>query len=320
MKRMCFSFCVFFFLVNLAATQEKYAVIPENPRPGEPVTICAVGGVRKAALISGGKQLSASALFFTVPPADGKPGFLAAVLTVPSTAAPGDAVIRLENETGVVHEIPLTITEREFVSETIELDVVLTGIRTEPDPQKTAEADKLWAILNRKGTVIYHDGSFKMPVTSTRRTSFFGDRRIYKYSTGRSDTSIHSGVDFGVPTGTKVNACGSGRVVLSVMRIVTGNTVVIEHLPGIYSLYYHMDKLEVKEGAFVDTGELLGFSGATGLATGPHLHWEVRINGEYADPDAFAARPILDKNAVLSKIGYYLPMRKGGDYFGAYYD
>jgi murein DD-endopeptidase MepM/ murein hydrolase activator NlpD len=52
----------------------------------------------------------------------------------------------------------------------------------------------------------------------------------------------------------------------------------------------------------LDSGSQLGLSGATGLATGPHLHWEIRVSGENTDPDAFIVRPILDKDAILSKI------------------
>jgi murein DD-endopeptidase MepM/ murein hydrolase activator NlpD len=127
---------------------------------------------------------------------------------------------------------------------------------------------------------------------------------VYRYSNGRTDTSIHAGIDYGVPTGTGVASCGPGKVVLARPRIVTGKSVILEHLPGVYSLYYHLDTIEVAEGAMVDTGTLLGRSGATGLATGPHLHWEIRVSGENTDPDAFISRPLLDKDAILSKISH----------------
>jgi murein DD-endopeptidase MepM/ murein hydrolase activator NlpD len=78
--------------------------------------------------------------------------------------------------------------------------------------------------------------------------------------------------------------------------------VIIEHLPGLYSLYYHLDKIHIAEGTLVEAGTLLGESGSTGLSTGPHLHWEIRVAGENADPDAFMARPVLDKAAILSKL------------------
>jgi murein DD-endopeptidase MepM/ murein hydrolase activator NlpD len=237
-----------------------------------------------------------------VPAEEGKPAFLAAVLPVPSTAKPGAVTIVFETATGILGEVPMEIAGRDFVSEVIELNPVLTGVRTDPDPQKTAESARLQAIINRTGNETFCFGNFVPPVTATRRTSFFGDRRVYKYSNGGSDVSIHAGIDYGVPKGTVVTSCGPGRVVLARNRIVTGNSIVIEHLPGVYSLYYHLDKIEVEEGIMVEAGTRLGLSGATGLATGPHLHWEIRVSGENSDPDAFIARPILDKDAILSKL------------------
>jgi hypothetical protein len=301
-KILLFSF--FIFLSSFVySVSFRYAIIPENPRPGEPVTIGVhnSSGARTVALLSGGKRLARSA-FFNVPAEDGKPSFMAAVLPVPSTAKPGMVTVVFEAAAGILGEIPIEISGREFVSEVIELNPVLTGVRTDPDPQKTAESARLQAIINRTGNEIFCYGSFIPPVTATRRTSFFGDRRVYKYSNGGSDVSIHAGIDYGVPKGTVVSSCGPGRVVLARNRIVTGNSIVIEHLPGVYSLYYHLDKIEVEEGSIVATGAPLGLSGATGLATGPHLHWEIRVSGENSDPDAFIARPILDKDAILSKL------------------
>lgn len=67
----------------------------------------------------------------------------------------------------------------------------------------------------------------------------------------------------------------------------TGWSVVIEHLPGLYSLYYHLKSLNVKENDYVKAGEKIGLSGSTGLATGPHLHWEVRLNMAALKPEFF---------------------------------
>ncbi|GHU72883.1 hypothetical protein FACS189450_11550 [Spirochaetia bacterium] len=295
-------------------TGPRFAVIPENPQPGEPVTVAFSGGGRagniKAVLVTGQGRIARSD-FFDFPAEEEELSFIAAVLPVPSTARSGPASIRIENAASgessaessvLVAELPLTIAQRDFVSEEIELDQTNTDIRTVPDPRKTVESEQLWAILNRTGTDIYVQGSFTPPVTSTRRTSFFGDRRVYKYTSGKTDTAIHAGIDYGVPKGTAVTACAEGKVVLARFRISTGNSVIIEHLPGVYSLYYHMDKLDVSEGDLVETGALLGQSGATGLATGPHLHWEIRIAGENTDPDALVARPILDKDAILTRM------------------
>jgi murein DD-endopeptidase MepM/ murein hydrolase activator NlpD len=299
-------FLTVYFPVWLQAAGIKYAIIPENPLPGEPVTIGvdadSIAGIKNAVLYnSRGKQL-AKASFFKLTNESEKPSIAAAVLTIPVTASAGFAHINIESALGIALEIPLVIKERQFNSEIIELNEALTGIRADPDPRKTAESEYLWAILNRTGSEIYSAVKFSPPLSSTRRTSFFGDRRVYKYSTGKTDTSIHAGIDYGVPVGTKVYACAAGKVVLAKYRIVTGNSVIVEHAPGIYSLYYHFDKLSINEGDLVHTGTLLGTSGVTGLATGPHLHWEIRVSGEFTDPDAFINRHILDKDAILAKI------------------
>jgi murein DD-endopeptidase MepM/ murein hydrolase activator NlpD len=290
-----------------------FAVIPPAARPGEPVTVAYSASIKGGAktlyavlLDSRGKRLTKSAFFDL----DDEAGVKAAVLAIPSTARIGEAAIRIEYiadssgpEGETIRNLPFSIEDREFQSETIPLNQANTDLRTVPDPQKTLESEMLWSIISRTGKEIYSDGLFTPPVTSTRRTSAYGSRRVYEYADGKTDTTIHAGVDCGVPTGTEVRSCAAGRVVLARERIVTGNTVILEHLPGVYSLYYHMDSIAVSEGLVVAEGTLLGLSGSTGLATGPHLHWEIRVSTENADPDAFMLRPLLDKQSIIDKLG-----------------
>jgi murein DD-endopeptidase MepM/ murein hydrolase activator NlpD len=286
--------------------QTRLIVLPENPLLGEPLTLgLAVprsGSFRAVLLNSRGQRLT-GAFFFDLGLRDKNgQGVYAALLAVPSTAASGPALIRVEGDGERIAEIPITIGSRKFVFEEIVLDQDNTELRILPNPQKTAESEALWRIISRTGTELFAPGPFVPPVTSTRRTGFFGDRRVFRYVDGSTETSIHAGVDYGVPRGTPVTACAPGRVVLARPRIVTGNSVVIEHLPGVYSLYYHLDKISVAEGTMVDARSPLGESGSTGLSTGPHLHWEIRIAGENADPDAMVARSVLDKSLILSKL------------------
>jgi murein DD-endopeptidase MepM/ murein hydrolase activator NlpD len=317
-------------VLETALSGPRFALLPETVRPGEPVTIAYAGGfagaagedgpeVRAVLINSQGTRL-VRAPFFTFPMDDaggdgeprpsataGLPGgeILAAVMGIPSTVEPGAFTVRVETAGGIVQDIPFAVSPRDFAAETIPLNQANTDLRTVPDPQKTRESEQLWAILSSTGRTVYTPGPFTPPVTSTRRTSLFGDRRVYRYADGSTDTSIHAGVDYGVPTGTEVRACAAGNVVLARPRIVTGNSVIIEHLPGVYSLYYHLDRIEVEEGAEVAAGRLIGLSGATGLATGPHLHWEIRAAGENTDPDAFVSRAVLDKAEILSKLRDY---------------
>ncbi len=193
-------------------------------------------------------------------------------------------------------ELPFNIENKEFISETIPLNDSNTSIKTDTSPKRMFQIEKLNGIL---GTInpkaIYQVSAYTPPTTATRRTSFFADRRVYAYSNGKSSTSLHYGTDYGIPTGSTVTACAGGKVVLAEDRVSTGWSVVIEHLPGLYSLYYHMSELKVKEGDTVKMGELIGLSGATGLATGPHLHWEMRLNMSAVNPDYFTQDFTFDK-------------------------
>ncbi|MDR3174746.1 MAG: M23 family metallopeptidase [Treponema sp.] len=282
----------------------RFALLKDQVRPGEPLAVAGLPrgeGSLRAVLTAGGRRLGA-AKFFPLPAVEGKPPCWAAILGVPSTAAAGPALLRVEEGGSLLGELALEITERSFITEEIPLNQANTDIRTQEDLQKTREAELLWAILNRSGTDVYSLDPFIPPLSSTRRTSFFGDRRVFIYTNGSRDRSIHGGVDYGVPTGTPVWACAGGKVLLARSRIVTGNSVVIEHLPGVYSLYYHLNSIAVSEGQILKAGETLGQSGSTGLSTGPHLHWEIRVAGENTDPDAFVGAPVIDRDMILSKL------------------
>ena len=198
-------------------------------------------------------------------------------------------VIYADNDTDIKEFIlPSRLVMRTFPEEVLQLDERNTSIKTDNSPERAAQIDKLNTILfTTMPSDIYSLKSFTTPTESQRYTAYCGDRRTYVYTNGKSSTSLHYGNDYGVPTGTEVHSCAAGKVVMAENRISTGWSVVVEHLPGLYSLYYHMNELLVKEGDMVTQGQLVGKSGATGLATGPHLHWEVRLNGSAVRPEFF---------------------------------
>jgi len=303
MKRRAIFFVITCFIITTAVSaQVRYTLIPESPRPGEPVTIALNTPATEAVLLVGGRELS-RAVCFTVPAEDAHQEFTASIIAIPSTARTGTATIRINNARGFLVEIPFIIAPRDFPTETIRLQPAQSSLLTNPDPQQAVESNRLWAILTTNGTQVYHTGPFILPVNSTRRTSVYGGRRVYQYANGTtSSPSIHAGVDFGVPLGTPVQACGRGRVVFAQMRIISGNSIIIEHAPGVYSIYYHLDRITAQEGEIVEAGQIIGHVGSTGLSTGPHLHWEVRVATENTDPDEFVARSILDKDLIISRI------------------
>ena len=227
----------------------------------------------------------------------------AAVIGIPSTAPAGPARLTIsgrfagrapQEAARVLHEQSIDIDEREFAVEEIPLSTELSDLRRTTDPRRTSESWELWLLLTTSRPVAWpHFGPLRLPLGEVRRTGGFGDRRRYRYADGNTATTIHNGVDFGAPSGTVVAAAGGGKVAMARERIVTGFTVVVEHLPGVYSLYYHLDGLAVREGQRVSAGDPIGTVGSTGLATGPHLHWEVRAAGVAVDPDVLVAGPLV---------------------------
>ena len=194
----------------------------------------------------------------------------------------------LDGEHKMEFELPFALEGKEFVSEAIDLDEDNTLIKTDTSALRMEQIKKLNGILATSDPeAVWQLTPFTPPTQETRRTSFFADRRTYRYTSGGSSTSLHYGIDYGVGEGSPVTSCADGLVVMAETRVSTGWSVVVEHLPGLYSLYYHMSELKVKEGDKVKAGQLLGLSGSTGLATGPHLHWEVRLLGEAVSPDFF---------------------------------
>ena len=194
-------------------------------------------------------------------------------------------------------EIKITILPGEFIYEDIPLNEAMSDLRQDDGPEKARQWRILYGLLTEfNSDSIFLDGNFILPVDSSlRRTSFYGDRRKFIYTDGGISRSIHYGIDFSGVPGTEVRSAGNGRVVFSDLRILSGETVVVEHLPGVYSSYYHMRDRFVREGDMVEAGKLIGTIGATGLVTGAHLHWEIRVNGIPVAPDPLRTSALLTK-------------------------
>jgi murein DD-endopeptidase MepM/ murein hydrolase activator NlpD len=104
------------------------------------------------------------------------------------------------------------------------------------------------------------------------------------------EKKFHKGIDLGIPSGTAVFSAADGVVVRSSLDAYNGNIIVVAHGNNARTLYLHNSERLVEEGTSVRAGELIARSGATGIATGPHLHYQLELGGEPYDPLAFAAR------------------------------
>jgi murein DD-endopeptidase MepM/ murein hydrolase activator NlpD len=158
------------------------------------------------------------------------------------------------------------------------------------DPELVrAEGQKIAHIVGVVTPRRLWQGLFTPPLRNAKTTSFFGTRRSYNDG---PPSSYHEGVDFRGETGEPVYASAGGRVVLAEPLTVRGNSVILDHGLGVYSGYWHLSRIDVQVGQEVAQGELLGEVGATGLATGPHLHWEIRVLGVNVQPLQWTEQPI----------------------------
>lgn len=123
-------------------------------------------------------------------------------------------------------------------------------------------------------------GTLAYPVANPRITSGYG----YRDAPTAGATSRHDGIDFGGATGTPIYASESGTVVTAAYNSARGNYVVINHGNGIQTWYQHCSAVYVSVGQKVSRGQSIAAIGATGIVTGPHLHFEVHVNGSPVNP------------------------------------
>lgn len=199
---------------------------------------------------------------------------------------PGKYALALTGERAGDHT-PVTFTRTFAVAAAkyprIKVELSVEKKFTEPTPEQQeeiAEGQKIKQdYLNRITPDREWSGRFDAPAEADI-SDVFGSQRIFN---GVAQ-SPHLGLDFRVPTGTPVAAMNSGTVLLARPLYFEGDFVVIDHGQGLLTLYLHLSEFKVKEGDVVKRGDIIGLSGGTGRATGPHLHVAVRWQGTYLDP------------------------------------
>ena len=125
------------------------------------------------------------------------------------------------------------------------------------------------------------EAPFAWPLVA-EKTGRYGDRRTFN---GRQQ-SQHYGLDLDAALGTPVLAANDGVVVMARDNYFAGLTVLLWHGADLYSAYFHLSRADVKVGGVVARGERIGLSGMSGRATGPHLHWGVKVGGRWVDPES----------------------------------
>ncbi len=183
--------------------------------------------------------------------------------------------ISWKNKAGEGLSCSQAVTVRTGKFPTEKLNVEKQFVEPDPEQQKRAKADqeKMKAIYETVTAERLWNGAFHLPLKNVATGGNFGRRRVLN---GQA-RSPHAGVDFPALKGTPVFAVQNGKVVLAEELYYSGNTVVIDHGYGIYTLYAHLSEIEVKAGESVKSEAEIGKVGATGRVTGPHLHWGLTV-------------------------------------------
>jgi len=207
-----------------------------------------------------------------------KSGVLHGLLGVDSEKAPGQYEWKVSwvGPSSATASCSVTITVRYGKFATERLSVEQKFVQPDPEQEKRAEEDqkKMRAIYETITPQRLWDGKFQFPLKGVTTGGNFGRRRILN---GQA-RAPHAGVDFPAAAGTPVFASQSGKVMLAEDLYYSGNTVVIDHGYGIFTMYCHLSEIGVTAGEMVKVGEEIGKVGATGRVTGPHLHWGLTID------------------------------------------
>lgn len=184
------------------------------------------------------------------------------------------------------YEQPILIVSGNYPNEIIPLKdpAFIDPAVTEPELQQ------LMAVVAESTPTKYWTGEFTSPAIAYAKSTFFtsryGNRRTYIIQ--GTDTEVggffHTGLDFGGGVGLPITAPAAGRVVFAGPLTVRGNATVIDHGWGVYSGFWHQSEIKVQVGQMVEQNEVIGLVGGTGRVTGPHLHWELWVNGIQVDP------------------------------------
>jgi murein DD-endopeptidase MepM/ murein hydrolase activator NlpD len=201
-------------------------------------------------------------------------GFLGIDLAQPAGEYEMKLNVQPEASDSVSCAVPVSVAAGKFPEE--KLTVAPKYVEPNPEDTKRAheEQERLRAIFGTVTPDKLWAGAFRLPLPGIHTARNFGRRRVLNGTPGSS----HSGVDIPAAAGTVIHSSQRGRVVLAENLYFSGNTVVIDHGLGIYTLYGHMEKIAVKAGDAVAAGAVIGRVGSTGRATGPHLHWGLTVD------------------------------------------
>ena len=177
------------------------------------------------------------------------------------------------------HRVTILLIKEDFKAQHLKLPKKMVDLDSETLARVRKESKLLHQAFESVLPKPLWNSQFIEPVQG-RVSGRFGSRRVINGQHKRP----HSGEDIAAPKGTPVVAMNAGLVRLTMDHFFTGKGVILDHGLGLFSMYFHLSAVDVTQGQMVEKGQPIGKVGATGRATGPHLHWGVRLNGSRIDP------------------------------------
>ena len=206
----------------------------------------------------------------------------AALAAEPFSLEPAESLLELEvqDDLGRSTVLSRTVTVRPIERQIEVLQLAGEVLALRSDENAASQNALLDEALASPEPLPLWTEPFIMPVSGFA-SSGYGDPR--QYGAG-GEVSFHTGADLAAPSGTEVHATNDGVVVLARELPINGGTVVIDHGGGVTSRYYHLSLIETEVGRAVSRGDVIAEVGTTGLSTGPHLHWEMRVGNVPTNP------------------------------------
>ena len=260
--------------------------MPESPRQADlaAIVVSAAPGAREVSGTLVGRALA----FFPYP------GGHAALAGVDLEARPGRVpwtvtVVDAAGGTRVARGT-VTVRARSFPVQRLTLPKGQVDLDPETERRAEREAARLAALFAAASPERLWRGRFARPLPGGGSATAFGSRRIIN----GQPRMPHGGSDYAAERGTPVHAANRGRVALVDEFFFPGRFVALDHGLGLYTLYMHLERVDVAEGALVERGATIGAVGSSGRATGPHLHFGVQMGRARIDPESLLAAPLAD--------------------------
>lgn len=266
----------------LFAAEPRVEVQSRATAPGEAVLIAVKGGTGTPR-----GRLAGSDLNFE----PGRSGSYFALSAFDLEAATGSVRLELEIPTADGPHLwssELSVEAKEFPRQELTVEDKYVALAPADEARADREAARLKAVFAEVSKPL-RARRFASPIPGAV-SGRFGERRVFN----GVPKSPHSGADLKAKAGAPVKAPADGRVALVGALFYSGKTVVLDHGLGLYTVYAHLSRVDVKPGQLVKAGRRLGAVGATGRVTGPHLHWGARLRGARVDPFSLVALPLAD--------------------------